>query len=99
QTQKKAAQAPLFSYHAWLGSAGLGNCLLRYSLLGRRLGGSLLGDRRSCAHGHLAHRMRTRIAIAGVVTLALGGLTVTLTHVVNSLSLKSDCPVLTRVWR
>src|SRR5690606_31964152 len=50
--------------------------------LGRRLGGGLLHHRRRNRTGGLGHGARTGVAVAGVVTLALGSLAVALAHVV-----------------
>src|SRR5690554_2405271 len=66
------------------GCGGRRNLLLRQGLLGHdllrgRLGG-LLGHRSSGGTGRGGYSPRARIAVAGVVALALGGLAVALAH-------------------
>src|SRR5690606_17075751 len=55
--------------------SGLLDRLLRHALAG-----DLLRDRRSGGAGGLGHGLQSRIAVAGVVALALGGLAVALAH-------------------
>src|SRR5690606_37170405 len=64
-----------------LGSGLLGDGLLGGGL-GRRLGRGLLHHRRRNRTGGLGDGTRTGVAVAGVVTLALGSLAVALAHVV-----------------